>query len=173
MTIDFKQIRAILFDIDGTLFSPSRCLRRVPISEIPEFVPRDPDLIAAICHLKNHVSLGILSDGSRARQSAKLNALGLTKFFEVIVFSQDIRAQKPSSISFTYALKLLSHPPGQTLYVGDHPFRDIAGARACGLHTCWTSWGKSYPDTSIKPDLIIERPHQLTECIPCPSLQIH
>jgi len=50
---------------------------------------------------------------------------------------------KPSPLSFRVACRLLDVPPPATIYVGNDPRKDFAGARAAGLRTIRIS---SLPD---------------------------
>jgi putative hydrolase of the HAD superfamily len=62
-----------------------------------------------------------------------INALGLAGYIETLVSSADVGLAKPNQAPFRRALADLRLAPHETLFVGDTPATDIAGARATGL----------------------------------------
>lgn len=82
------------------------------------------------------IRLGLVSDGSPAVQHRKLAALGpVAARFEAVVMTAELGATfgKPSPVPFRVACRLLDVPPTATVYVGNDPRKDFAGARAAGL----------------------------------------
>jgi putative hydrolase of the HAD superfamily len=78
--------------------------------------------------------LGVLTNGQRAQQVAKLARIGLLDRFAVVVASSELPAGKPDPGAFTVLCQRLGMAPGSVMYVGDDPVTDVAGARAAGLH---------------------------------------
>jgi len=79
------------------------------------------------------VPLGIISnwdDGLRPL----LNALELTRYFQVIVISCEIGSAKPEPAIFMDAVKQLRVSKAKVLHVGDSLPTDVVGARAAGLN---------------------------------------
>jgi HAD superfamily hydrolase (TIGR01509 family) len=76
--------------------------------------------------------LGVLSDYPAA---AKLDAMRLTEFFDVIITAQDatVNRFKPHPAGLLQALTRLGAEPNQALYVGDRDDVDGAAARAAGV----------------------------------------
>ena len=157
-------VAAILFDLDGTLV---RCAHRRSRDASPDPVRAEPQVVAAIRSLAARHPVGVLTDGGSARQRAKLRASGLLPFLAAVVISGEVRAQKPSRKIFDRALEVLGAAPGSVLYVGDDPRRDIAGARAAGLRTCWVANGREWASNATPPDLIIESVGDLPELLAC------
>ena len=62
-----------------------------------------------------------------------LEALGLRRYFEVLAVSQVVGHDKPDARLFHHALARLDVAPERALHVGDHPVKDVAGARGAGL----------------------------------------
>ena len=155
-------IVAVLFDLDGTLVDRGRGDRRGP----PTACANGP-VASAVLAVSRLCRLGIVSDGSAARQRAKLAASGLAALMSVVVISAEVGAQKPAAKIFQHALAELGSPAGQTLFVGDDLPRDIHGARAAGLKTCWVSHGRPLPPTEPAPDLIVETVADLPEALRC------
>ena len=77
------------------------------------------------------LALGVLSNFDR-RLYAVLDDLGLTQFFEHLVISSEVGADKPDPFVFQYALNLFGVSPDAAMHVGDDPKRD-GGAEAAGL----------------------------------------
>jgi HAD superfamily hydrolase (TIGR01549 family) len=78
------------------------------------------------------VRLGICSDYP---PTAKLRALGIAHFFEVVVSAQDpeVRQFKPSPRGLETALRRLGVSQFQALYIGDRPEVDAVAASSAGI----------------------------------------
>ena len=64
-----------------------------------------------------------------------LEGLGLSEFFESIVFSEGVGSEKPFAAIFQEALRQLSLPPQQVVHVGDRSREDVEGARGAGMQS--------------------------------------
>ena len=51
----------------------------------------------------------------------------------MIVYSAALSSSKPDAGIFRHGLRLAGVAPERSVYVGDHPIRDIAGARRAGM----------------------------------------
>ena len=76
--------------------------------------------------------LAVVSN-SNGTVRAKLQRLGLSRFFETIVDSLEERLEKPDPRIFTLALERIGARPETTIHVGDLYHVDVVGARAAGL----------------------------------------
>ncbi len=87
--------------------------------------------------LKPRYRLGLVTEGRRAAQEAKIRVLGLDRWISaVVILGEDDRADwKPSRKPFDRILGMLSIAGGEAAYVGDNPQKDFRGARAAGLRT--------------------------------------
>lgn len=83
------------------------------------------------------VRRGVITEGIRAVQEAKLRALGLAASFEVVLISgEDDRARwKPSRAPFEEWLHRMKVRPQACCYIGDNPAKDFRGAREVGMRT--------------------------------------
>lgn len=109
---------------------------------------------ALVSRLRETYRVGLLTDGPVRAQQAKLDALGWSDLFDAVVITGALDAGKPDERAFRAVLDALRAAPEKTVYVGDHPEADIAGAHAAGLHTVQvTDDGDSVPET----DVTIER----------------
>ncbi len=67
------------------------------------------------------------------RLRSLLEKTHLASKFEIIVLPSDAGAAKPDPCIFQFTLQRLDLPPKQAVYIGDHPLRDLAAARHCGI----------------------------------------
>jgi putative hydrolase of the HAD superfamily len=107
-----------------------------------------PGVVEAMGLLSQLVPVGIVTDGNPAIQRAKLRALGLG--FDVVVCSDEAgRAhRKPDPLPFRRALDALAVDGSCTVFVGDRPDKDVAGAIAAGMRAVRVRTGEyaSVPD---------------------------
>jgi putative hydrolase of the HAD superfamily len=83
------------------------------------------------------LALGVITNGSSPLQDSKLEALGLTEFFDVVVISEVEGVRKPDPVIFSRALDRCGVVAKDAVFVGDHPEADIGGARSSGLLPIW------------------------------------
>ena len=99
-------------------------------------------------------ALGVLTNGQRAQQLAKLARVGLLDRFAVVVASSELPAGKPDPRAFTALCQRLGTAPASAMFVGDDPVTDVAGARGAGLQAVLLDRGQAgrAPDgvTSIR-----------------------
>lgn len=82
------------------------------------------------------IKLGIVTNASQpmAMRDAELAAHGLIEFFpDCRLSAADAGYLKPDRRIFTLALERLGTKPDETVFVGDNPDADIAGARSVGM----------------------------------------
>lgn len=78
------------------------------------------------------VRLGLLTNwGLDAR--ATLDDVGITEYFESIVVSSEIGAEKPDPKGFLESLRQLDINPDEAIYVGDNFYDDVVGANGVGM----------------------------------------
>lgn len=92
-----------------------------------------PDAIPALERLRPALPLALVSDAQRAFLEPELRLAGLAPFFPLRIVSADYGFRKPDPRLFALALAALGVAPDEAAYVGDHPYRDVCGARAAGL----------------------------------------
>jgi putative hydrolase of the HAD superfamily len=108
----------------------------------------------------HHKKLGIITNGPTKWQSRKIESMGIRSFFDSILISETEEIQKPDSRIFARALDRCGVIASESMFVGDHPRADIAGARAAGLLAVW----KRMPYWEVPSD--VQRINQLSEILP-------
>ena len=99
------------------------------------------------------VPLGILSNGWTQLQHLKA---WLINFPGPVLASEEIGVSKPDARAFATALARFEMDAPTTVYVGDDPRVDIAGARLAGMLAGWVNFEeKQYPSDMAQPDLIV------------------
>lgn len=114
-------------------------------------LPGAQDMLRALATRK--MPLGILSNGWTELQRLKA---ALIRFPGPVIVSEEIGAWKPDPRAFEIAASRFDMTPATTLYVGDEPAVDVAGAKAAGMLAAWADLeGKHYPDDTTRPDVIV------------------
>jgi putative hydrolase of the HAD superfamily len=108
---------------------------------------------ALVADLRESYRVGLLTDGPVRAQRAKLDALGWSGLFDAVVVTGTLAAGKPDERAFRAVIDELSASAAETVYVGDHPEIDIAGAHAAGLRTIHVTDG----EPAAEADAAVER----------------
>ena len=97
-----------------------------------------------LCFLKEEkVSLACVTNGRDFFQRNKLDALGLTQYFDVILTSGELGVKKPDPIIFKHALEQLNADAKDCVFIGDSLTSDMAPAKALGMRTIWAQITKT------------------------------
>lgn len=126
----------------------------VPLTEVPRLVevirthvprlrlPRPSRQVLCELRARGH-RLAILTNGLPATQRGKVKALGIEPLVDAVVYAQEhAPAGKPAQVCFMAAVRRLDVQASHTVFVGDHPEKDIAGAAAAGLRPIWLPGGR-------------------------------
>lgn len=91
------------------------------------------------------LAIGMVSNTGRTwgRYMRKVqDRLGIGRFFDVRVFSDEVGVRKPESGIFQTALDGLGLPAERVVHVGDDVAADVAGAKAIGMRAIWFDAGR-------------------------------
>lgn len=132
-----------------------------------------PEMPKLLHGLRESARLGLVSDGYLDVQRRKLAALGIERYFDAIVFSDEWgrTAWKPSTQPFEAVLRRMDAAAGAAVYVADNPTKDFLGARRAGMSTIWLHRpGGGYahlcpPTLEHAPDLTVTTPAELAEVL--------
>jgi putative hydrolase of the HAD superfamily len=83
--------------------------------------------------------LGIITNGRGQFQARAIDGLGIRDYFDVILISEVEQVRKPQVEIFQRALNRLGVAAFDSVFVGDHPEADIAGAKGAMMKTIWKS----------------------------------
>lgn len=78
------------------------------------------------------VRLGLLTNWDLDARDT-LDSVGITEYFESIVVSSEIGAEKPDPKGFLESLRQLGLSPEEAIYVGDNYYDDVVGANGVGM----------------------------------------
>ena len=126
----------------------------------------ETDVCAMLRRLSTDWKMAVVTNGQSERQRDKLRRTALDKCFapEAIFVSAEVGAPKPAPLIFSCALAWAACGADEALFIGDDAERDIGGAAALGIATCWVFGvheSDSYPDGHAQPDWKIERVREL------------
>jgi putative hydrolase of the HAD superfamily len=107
--------------------------------------------------------LGVITNGGTAFQRNTLRALGIERSFEAVLISESEGIKKPDPASFHRAVARLGVSAEESLFVGDHPSVDVAGARKAGLKAIWKRADDWEPPDDA--DGVIDHLHELPASI--------
>ena len=131
-----------------------------------------PGVARTLALLARRYPLGLVTDGEVPVQAAKLAALGIASHFATIVYSDSLGGpptRKPDPAPYRAALAAIGARAAHSLFVGDHPGRDIAGARALGMTTVRVLTGEHHARIVTPPDeadFVIQRIAELVDLLP-------
>jgi putative hydrolase of the HAD superfamily len=83
------------------------------------------------------LKIAAVTNASGDHQRAKLNDLGITRFFDTIVIAGELGSAKPDPLIFHTACTQLDVPAAEAVHVGDRLDADAIGAQHAGLHGVW------------------------------------
>ncbi len=131
-----------------------------------EHIKAFPDAVRTLSALgRTDLKRGVLTNGLTVKQAEKLVRLGLKNAFSpgAIFISEEIGVAKPHPKIFLVACEALGTEPNETLYVGDHPKKDIDSAHEAGLVTCLRRGSGRHADKVGRhaPDIAVDSLEEL------------
>lgn len=106
------------------------------------------DVLITLDALAQRYRIGLLSNGN-----SYPGRVGLDRYFEATVFSQNVGVEKPHQGIFAAAQQAL--PGDRYVMVGDSLDNDVAGAQRAGWTAVWLNRCQPSPISSVVPDLTI------------------
>jgi putative hydrolase of the HAD superfamily len=87
--------------------------------------------------LSKKYTLGLLTDGFMPAQRQKVQALGIYKYFESIIYTEELGRDcwKPSPAGFTKIMNDLNTKPENTVYIADNEKKDFIAPNQLGILT--------------------------------------
>lgn len=131
----------------------------------PTAVEWRPGAKVALDRARKRANVGLITNGTRKTQRAKLDTLGIADTFETIVYAADRTEPKPSPAPFETALAEIGASADSALYVGNDYRADVIGAKRAGLAACWIPSERDLDapvDPTHVPDYRFASPMELT-----------
>ena len=111
-------------------FAAAELFARFARGDAYRVFPEVPRVLAELAG--RGLALAVISNWDD-RLPAVLEDLGLARWFDVVVVSQEVGVEKPHPAIFEHALDRLGLAPEQVLHVGDRVREDVEGALALGM----------------------------------------
>lgn len=92
-----------------------------------------PEVLETLDALQPQYRLAVISNFD-GRLRMIVEQLGVSKYFDHLVISSEVGADKPEPFIFERALELVGVAPDEAMHVGDDPAGDWEGAAAIGMH---------------------------------------
>lgn len=113
-----------------------------------------PDSVAGLARLKKRFTICTLSNGNIGLLTNMAKRAGLP--WDCVLSAEVFRAYKPSPATYLGVARVFDLAPEQVMLVAAH-HDDLAGARACGLHTAYIErpmefGGGKAKDVSPRPE---------------------
>lgn len=113
-----------------SVFSKKELFDRFAQADAWEVYEEAPEVLTEL--QKRGIRMIVLSNWDD-RLPLLLERLELAPFFEAVIYSAAVGAEKPFAPIFEAALMYLGLPTGQVLHVGDRLREDVEGAQALGM----------------------------------------
>ena len=107
--------------------------------------------------ISRHIRIGIGSDATAMQQILKLEKLGLLKYVDFMVTSEEAGVEKPDQRFFERLNEKTACLPGEVMFIGDNPKKDYAGAVNAGYNGVW------YNPNKIISELPMRELHHYSE----------
>jgi putative hydrolase of the HAD superfamily len=104
-----------------------------------------------LASLLEKYELALISDAQWVFTEPEMAMLGLTRFFKFWILSSRFGFKKPDGRLFNMAMKKLMINPEDSVYIGDHPQKDLVGAKKAGMKFILFR-SEFKPDNDFQPD---------------------
>ena len=111
--------------------------------------------IELLDYLQPRYKIHILSNGFTEMQYVKIKSAGLDGYFDKVILSDEVGANKPHPNLFSFALEKIGVTHDNTIMVGDNLFTDIGGAYNSGIDQIWFN-PKDKPTEDFQPTYIVK-----------------
>jgi len=128
-----------------------------------------PGAEAALDRAGETARTGLVTNGPRSRQSAKVEALGLDERLDTVVYAGDLPRRKPHAEPFDRALAALDVAPADAVYVGNSLKYDVAGAFTAGLDSVWLRPDPDADDEGYAPTWTLDSLDAFDTVLACPG----
>lgn len=150
--ISKEHLRTTRFSTTFTeLGLPEDCIPKSFEDDYVRICPTKPHLFPqaheTLSYLQGKYSLHLISNGFKESTELKIQVTGLAKYFDNIVISEVVGANKPDKRIFEFALNAAGAQKTESLMVGDSLEADIRGAMNFGMDAIYFN-----PFNKAKPE---------------------
>jgi HAD superfamily hydrolase (TIGR01549 family) len=112
---------------------------RVRAKKVP-FQKMNPEVLELLKTLKKRgIKLGLVSNCSPEEVNS-WSSSKLADYFDVVVFSYEVRVAKPDPEIYQIACEKLGVTPEESIFIGDGGANELMGATRAGLHAYHATW---------------------------------
>lgn len=113
---------------------------------------------------KQHITMGIITNGPIEHQKNKIKQLGLEKWIQKsnMFISSEVGIAKPDVRLFELVQKKMNLVPSETYYIGDSFENDVVGASNAGWNTIWINRkNKKNSNKDVNPNFIVNEQNDI------------
>lgn len=124
------------------------------------------DSLQIVKDLRSRVKQYVVSNGTIAAQTKKLQRSGLGLLMDGAFLSEEIGFEKPNIGFFQEVFRQIGPSDlSSVLIVGDSLTSDMQGGINAGIRTCWYNPDGLPAPRDKKPDFVISNLHQVRDCL--------
>ncbi|MBI2906565.1 MAG: HAD family hydrolase [Chloroflexi bacterium] len=148
----FTEYETILLETAGIAAPPEVALRIIRrVRQFPTKLMVFDDVVPALQDVKwREVNIGLITNMHRDLSSL-LESVGIRSYFDFLVTSQEVGAEKPHPEIFRAALRMAGIAPAEAMHVGDQYKADAMGACAVGINGVLLDRQGFFPDVTECP----------------------
>lgn len=122
-----------------------------------------PHLIQTLEKLKqDNFMVGMITNGKGLFQFDNIKALKIAPYIDAVLISDWEKVKKPDPVIFRRALERLKVQPEESVFVGDHPEKDVKAAQNVGMIGIWK---RDYQWNKVEADYIIDELDEIPNVI--------
>ncbi|MCB0688795.1 MAG: YjjG family noncanonical pyrimidine nucleotidase [Saprospiraceae bacterium] len=157
-----KKQRFELFVSENHLNVDAELMNRKYLDRLSEQVIEIDGARNLLDQSRKHFKLVLVTNGFAEVQHPRIERSGFRSYFQHIVISEEIGANKPASAFFDHTFDLMAKPEkDEVMIIGDSLSSDIKGGYDYGIRTCWYNPKKQQNQTDIRPDYTIQALEEL------------
>ncbi len=147
------------YGIDASLAGPFNERYQTALGDTIVFLDESPQIIRSLI---GKVKQYVVSNGTIAAQTKKLDRSKLGEMMDGIFLSERLGVEKPNKAFFdTMFDKIGPRDPNEVLIVGDSLTSDIRGGINAGIRTCWYNPAKKPVPEGYQIDYVISDLHEI------------
>ncbi len=124
-----------------------------------------PGVENALGVLHQQYTMFLLTNGISRVQRNRFRSLGLDRFFDRIVISDDVGLTKPDPALVDLLMDRIRWKPSEVLVIGDSMTSDRGLAQAAGIAFCRMSWKSDPHETDPQVDFLAHDMNELMELL--------